>query len=71
MPKAQRQVKQDRDQKVTGPRGEVRPADDFANAVRVMEIATGLAEEEYAPGHPRPEKKPQGAYSLNFQAAES
>ena len=30
-----------------GPHGEKRPADPIANAVRVMEIATGLAEEEY------------------------
>ena len=30
-----------------GPHGEKRPADPIANAVRAMEIATGLAEEEY------------------------
>lgn len=28
-----------------------------ANAVRIMEIATGLREEEYAPRVERPEKK--------------
>lgn len=31
----------------TGPKGEKRPADVIANAVRVMRIATGEAEEEY------------------------
>lgn len=30
-----------------GPKGEKRPADVIANAVRVMEIATGQREEEY------------------------
>ena len=47
------------DRKVTGPHGERRPMSETANAVRIMEIATGLAEEEYAPGFPRPEKKPK------------
>lgn len=32
----------------TGPKGEKRPADVIANAVRVMQIATGEAEEEFA-----------------------
>ena len=45
------------DRKVTGPRGERRPMSDLANAVRIMEIATGLREEEYAPGFFPPEKK--------------
>lgn len=31
----------------TGPKGEKRPADPIANAVRVMQIATGEAQEEY------------------------
>lgn len=31
----------------TGPKGEKRPPDVIANAVRVMQIATGEAEEEY------------------------
>ena len=31
----------------TGPHGEKRPMSETANAVRIMEIATGLAEEEY------------------------
>jgi len=31
----------------TGPKGEKRPADVIANAVRVMQIATGEAEEEF------------------------
>lgn len=30
-----------------GPKGEKRPADVIGNAVRVMEIATGQAEEEF------------------------
>lgn len=30
-----------------GPKGEKRPADVIANAVRVMQIATGEAEEEF------------------------
>jgi hypothetical protein len=30
-----------------GPKGEKRPADVIANAVRIMEIATGQREEEY------------------------
>jgi hypothetical protein len=39
-----------------GPKGEKRPADVIGNAVRVMQIATGEAEEEYeAP----PSKKAQ------------
>ena len=47
------------ERKVTGPNGERRPMSDTSNAVRIMEIATGLAEEEYAPGFERPEKKPK------------
>ena len=47
------------DRKVTGPQGQRRPMSEHANAVRIMEIATGLAEEEYAPGHFPPEKKPK------------
>jgi hypothetical protein len=31
-----------------GPKGQKRPADVIGNAVRVMQIATGEAEEEYA-----------------------
>ena len=31
-----------------GPKGQKRPADVIGNAVRVMEIATGQREEEYA-----------------------
>ena len=33
-----------------GPHGEKRPLSSVSNAVRVMEIATGLREEEYADG---------------------
>ena len=32
----------------TGPKGEKRPADVIANAVRVMQIATGEADEAFA-----------------------
>lgn len=32
-----------------GPKGEKRPADVIGNAVKVMQIATGDAEEEYTP----------------------
>lgn len=47
------------ERKVTGPQGQRRPMSEHANAVRIMEIATGLAEEEYAPEFERPEKKPK------------
>ena len=47
------------DRKVTGPRGERRPMSEPANAVRMLEIATGLRDEEYAPGSFPPEKKPK------------
>ena len=47
------------DRKVTGPQGQRRPMSDTANAVRIMEIATGLREEEYALGYSPPEKKPK------------
>ena len=33
----------------TGPKGQKRPADVVSNAVRVMQIATGEAEEEFGP----------------------
>ena len=33
-----------------GPHGEKRPLSSVSNAVRVMEIATGLRQEEYADG---------------------
>lgn len=45
------------ERKTTGPSGERRPMSETANAVRIMEIATGLAEEEYASGLPAPKKK--------------
>lgn len=37
----------------TGPKGEKRPADVIGNAVRVMQVATGEAEEEHVE---KPEK---------------
>ena len=36
-----------KDKKVIGPNGEIRPADDVANAILVAKIATGEAEEQY------------------------
>ena len=35
------------DKKVIGPNGEIRPADDVANAILVTKSATGEAEEQY------------------------
>ena len=40
-----------------GPNGEKRPFSVTSNAVRVMEIATGLREEEYVDGRRPPPKK--------------
>jgi hypothetical protein len=41
-----------------GPRGEKRPADVIGNAVRVMRIATGDAQEEQPANRPSPKAKP-------------
>ena len=50
-PKPSREKKMKKTKKkeryVTGPNGEKRPTSVTANAVRVMQIATGIAEEEY------------------------
>ena len=35
-----------------GPKGEKRPVSTTSNAIHVMKIATGLAEEEYVDGRP-------------------
>ena len=35
-----------------GPRGEKRPVSVVQNAVHVMKVATGIAEEEYVDGRP-------------------
>ena len=51
-------MRKKRERLKTGPQGERRPMSETANAVRVMEIATGLAEEEYVDGRLR-EKKPK------------
>jgi hypothetical protein len=40
----------------TGPKGQKRPADVIGNAVRVAQIATGEAEEEF---HGKPELRPR------------
>lgn len=39
----------------TGPKGEKRPADVIGNAIRVAQIATGEAEEEYEAVPPKDE----------------
>lgn len=39
----------------TGPKGEKRPADAIGNAVRVMQIATGEADEDYGSAPPKDE----------------
>ena len=45
----------------TGPKGQKRPADVIGNAVRVMEIATGEAEEEFENDGKDPNAKALGA----------
>ena len=67
MPTRHREIKMPGEKKVgakkgterfkTGPKGEKRPMSVTSNAVRVMEIATGLREEEYVDGMRRPPKK--------------
>ena len=42
----------------TGPKGQKRPADVIGNAVRVMQIATGEAEEEYTDDGKAPASPP-------------
>ena len=44
-----------------GPQGQKRPADVIGNAVRVMQIATGEAEEEYEDDGKDPAAKALGA----------
>ena len=42
----------------TGPKGELRPMSETSNAVRTMEIATGLADEQYTDGRrPKPKRR--------------
>ena len=41
----------------TGPHGEKRPVNDVSNAVRVMEIATGIREEEYVDHRPKSDQR--------------
>jgi hypothetical protein len=43
----------------TGPKGQRRPADAIGNAIRVAQIATGEAEEDFGPE--RPEKNEAAA----------
>ncbi|MYH46370.1 MAG: RNA-binding protein [Gammaproteobacteria bacterium] len=45
----------------TGPKGEKRPADTIANAVHVMKVATGEAEESYVNAGNREGGKKGGA----------
>ncbi len=42
---------------VIGPKGEKRPACEVANAIHVMKMATGLAEEEYVEDTPKEKPK--------------
>jgi len=54
---------------VTGPKGQKRPADVIGNAVRVMQIATGEAEEEFEPEPVRP--KGEAAVALGRKGGEA
>jgi hypothetical protein len=51
-----------------GPQGQKRPADVIGNAVRVMRIATGEAEEEYDTSH---EGKDQAAAELGRKGSKA
>ena len=52
-----------------GPKGQKRPADVIGNAVRVMQIATGEAEEEYDDDGKDPAAKALGAKGGKARAA--
>ena len=52
-----------------GPQGQKRPADVVGNAVRVMQIATGEAEEEYEDDGKDPAAKALGAKGGRARAA--
>ena len=52
-----------------GPKGQKRPADVIGNAVRVMQIATGEAEEEYDDDGKDPAAKALGAKGGRARAA--
>ena len=53
----------------TGPKGQKRPADVIGNAVRVMQIATGEAEEEIVDDGKDPAAKALGARGGKKRAA--
>ncbi len=53
----------------TGPKGEKRPADTIANAVHVMRVATGEAEESYASAGQREGGKKGGAARAKSMSA--
>lgn len=44
----------------TGPKGQKRPADSVANAIKVARIAPGEEEEEFIEGPPRAEERGGG-----------
>ena len=52
-----------------GPKGQKRPADVIGNAVRVMQIATGEAEEEFEDDGKDPAAKALGAKGGKARAA--
>ena len=52
-----------------GPKGQKRPADVIGNAVRVMQIATGEAEEEFVDDGKDPAAKALGAKGGKARAA--
>ncbi len=53
----------------SGPKGQKRPADVIGNAVRVMQIATGEAEEEFEDDGKDPAAKSLGAKGGKARAA--
>lgn len=50
----------------TGPKGQRRPADAIGNAIRVAQIATGEAEEDFGPEKP---KKNEAAAEMGRKGA--
>lgn len=57
MPKSDTKKSKKGERYIIGPNGEKRPAGAYASAIRVVEIATGIREEEYVDGKPRKKKK--------------
>ena len=57
MPKEKKVVKKGTERFKTGSKGEKRPIGVTPNAVRVMEIATGIREDKYVDGRKPPPKE--------------